>query len=256
LPFSNTTSTTTLGYDFSPAGNNWTTNNISLTAGSTYDSMTDVPTLTSATAANYCVWNSLPPPNANFTNAFANGSLNATITSSAAGGSAVLGTLGMSSGKWYWETTVLNAGGGPNIDVGIMNLIYGVAGTGNGNGAIGYSPYGYAIFTTGGVNYKVNNNVATAYGTSYTTNDVIMCAFDATNGNLWFGKNGTWMASGDPAAGTSPTFSSIPSASYAAGFGNGAGLSGRVTQTSVNFGQQPWTYTPPTGYVGLNTYNI
>ena len=59
LPFTNTTSTTTLGYDFSPNGNNWTTNNISLTAGSTYDSMTDVPTLTSATAANYAVANPL-----------------------------------------------------------------------------------------------------------------------------------------------------------------------------------------------------
>jgi hypothetical protein len=59
LPFTNNASTTTLGYDFSPQGNNWTTNNISLTAGSTYDSMTDVPTLTSATAANYAVMNPL-----------------------------------------------------------------------------------------------------------------------------------------------------------------------------------------------------
>jgi hypothetical protein len=23
-----------------------------------------------------------------------------------------------------------------------------------------------------------------------------------------------------------------------------------------NFGQQPWTYTPPTGFLALNTYNI
>jgi hypothetical protein len=46
LPFTNTTSTTTLGYDFSGNSNNWTTNNLSLTTGTTYDSMTDVPTLT------------------------------------------------------------------------------------------------------------------------------------------------------------------------------------------------------------------
>ena len=59
LPFTNTTSTTTLGYDSSGNGNNWTTNNISITAGVTYDSMTDVPTLTSATAANFAVWNPL-----------------------------------------------------------------------------------------------------------------------------------------------------------------------------------------------------
>jgi len=53
LPFTNLTSTTTLGNDFSGNSNNWTTNNISLTAGVTYDSMTDVPTLTSPTAANF-----------------------------------------------------------------------------------------------------------------------------------------------------------------------------------------------------------
>ena len=57
LNFGNNASTTTLGYDTSGNSNNWTTNNISLTAGSTYDSMTDVPTLTSATVANYAVLN-------------------------------------------------------------------------------------------------------------------------------------------------------------------------------------------------------
>ena len=44
LTFGNKTSTTTLGNDTSGNGNNWTTNNISLTAGSTYDSMLDSPT--------------------------------------------------------------------------------------------------------------------------------------------------------------------------------------------------------------------
>jgi hypothetical protein len=50
---------TTIGKDSSGNGNNWTPNNISVTAGVTYDSMTDVPTLTSATNANFCVLNSL-----------------------------------------------------------------------------------------------------------------------------------------------------------------------------------------------------
>jgi hypothetical protein len=59
LKFNDATSTTTLGLDSSPQSNNWTTNNISVTAGTTYDSMTDVPTLTSTTAANYAVLNPL-----------------------------------------------------------------------------------------------------------------------------------------------------------------------------------------------------
>ena len=59
LPFTNTASTSTLVADSSGNANNWTPNNISLTAGSTYDSLTDVPTLTSTTVANYAVINPL-----------------------------------------------------------------------------------------------------------------------------------------------------------------------------------------------------
>ena len=59
LTFGNTTSTATLGNDSSGNSNTWTVNNISLTAGSTYDSMTDSPTVTSASVANYAVLNPL-----------------------------------------------------------------------------------------------------------------------------------------------------------------------------------------------------
>ena len=43
LDFDNGSSLTTLGYDKSSKGNNWTLNNFSLTAGATYDWMLDVP---------------------------------------------------------------------------------------------------------------------------------------------------------------------------------------------------------------------
>jgi len=47
LNFSDNSSNTatTIGKDYSGNGNNWTPNNISVTSGSTYDSMLDVPTL-------------------------------------------------------------------------------------------------------------------------------------------------------------------------------------------------------------------
>ncbi len=48
-----------LGKDFSGNANYFTTNNISVTAGTTYDAMIDSPTLTSATVANYCTLNPL-----------------------------------------------------------------------------------------------------------------------------------------------------------------------------------------------------
>jgi hypothetical protein len=71
LNFSDNSNNTaaTIGKDYSGNGNNWTPNNISVTSGSTYDSMTDVPTLTSESAANYAVVNPLKNGGLSITNA-------------------------------------------------------------------------------------------------------------------------------------------------------------------------------------------
>ena len=100
LNFSDNSASTaaTIGKDYSGNGNNWTPNNISVTAGATYDSMTDVPTLTSATAANYCVLNPL---------ATSNGTLNdGNLTWSPSGNNAsVWSSFAVNTGKWYFEMT-------------------------------------------------------------------------------------------------------------------------------------------------------
>jgi hypothetical protein len=103
LPFTNATSTTTLGYDFSPNGNNWTTNNISLTAGVTYDSMTDVPTLTSATAANYAVLN---PLDTNASPTITNGNLNLASTGATWKTARSTISLPLAVGKFYMQLSV------------------------------------------------------------------------------------------------------------------------------------------------------
>jgi hypothetical protein len=104
LNFSDNSSNTatTIGKDYSGNGNNWTPNNISVTAGATYDSMTDVPTLTSATAANYAVSNVLDIDRANITTS--NGNL--TLTKATANDSPrAAATFGATSGKFYAEIT-------------------------------------------------------------------------------------------------------------------------------------------------------
>ena len=230
LPFTNNASTTTLGYDFSPNGNNWTTNNISLTAGSTYDSMTDVPTLTSATAANYCVFN---PLDISSSVTLSNGNLRAL----AAGGGVSLNiraTFGVSYGKWYWETTVdtVNAA----MMTGIANASVSQSGSGlNQTGAFSY------FGTTGAVGlYKGSVNSAAA--ATYTNGDVIGIAFDADNLTIQFFKNNSSQGTltGLTAGTYFPAVSCVPS--------TGA--------WTANFGQQPFTYTPPSGFVALNTYNL
>lgn len=227
LPFTDTTSTSTLGTDFSGNSNTWTVNNISLTAGVTYDSMTDVPTLTDITTANYATLNPLMFRIAVASPAtLSNGNLTSTHTPSGYG-TYVFSTIAGIGNKFYYEVTITSLVGGG--DVGIND-----------------GQAQYSLFT-GGVTYlntgnKIVNGSSTAYGSSYTTGDVIGVAFDLINGTITFYKNNTSQGVASSSIGTS------------AYFAFGQGDTGSVY--NWNFGQRPFAYTPPTGFVALNTYNL
>ena len=235
LPFTNNASTTTLGYDFSPQGNNWTTNNISVTAGSTYDSMTDVPTLTSATAANFAVISPLWP--ASYSNgSITNGNLTALITAISSKNCFASMPL-PTSGKIYYELTSTYSASG---------MIVGVTATPSGNDptTAGSNVYGY--YNANGNKY--NNGTGTAYGTAWYTSGqtyTIGVAYDADAGTLVFYLNNT-------SQGTA--FTLTTGVSYFPTAGNVSG-SGNNT-INWNFGQQPFTYTPPSGFLALNTFNL
>jgi len=227
LTFADTTSTTTLGYDSSGNNNNWTTNNISLTAGTTYDAMLDVPTNTSATVANYCVAN---PLNKDSTVTVTDGNLAASASATNVG---VTGSIAISSGKWYWEITQTAGGVATSNIVGITDATLAAKTAG-----LTTNSYGYGTGTTA---FKWNAGTNTAYGVNWTNGDVIGVAFDADAGSLTFYKNGS--SQGTAFTGISGTF-------YPAfGFQSGSAY-------AVNFGQRPFAYTPPTGFVALNTFNL
>lgn len=92
LKFDNVGSVEALGTDSSSNGNAWTPNNVSLTAGATYDSFKDVPLLVSATVANYATLNPLNPAASTLTN----GNLKASGTTD-------LPTIIPTSGTYYFE---------------------------------------------------------------------------------------------------------------------------------------------------------
>jgi hypothetical protein len=225
--------------DQSPQGNNWTPNAFSLLNGSNYDSMTDVPTLTSATASNFAVMNPVYLTASNTTN---NGNLG--FTALPAANSNVLSTMAISSGSWYMELTM-------------------TATTGNGGAGFGPTTTNYysTRILTGGSGYGcyftgqvVAAGVLGATYTAFTTaGDIMMLAFDATNGKLFVGRNGTWFNSGNPAAGTGAVLTGIPANTYYFGIEGGgvANITG-----NMNFGQRPFRYTPPSGFVALNTFNL
>ena len=229
LPFTNITSTSTLGNDSSGNGNNWTTNNISLTAGSTYDSMTDVPTLTSTSTSNTCVWNPLASSsyttlsNGNMTSAGNTATDNGITTS----------TFGITSGKWYWEITATTIYSGYGR-YGIINA----GQVGNGNVA-GLSGIGAGYWASGQV-YKNGSSLTT--GLTFTNGDVIGFAFDADNLTIAFYKNNTLQYTVTGLTAGVTYFAS--SADW------------NTSVSNVNFGQQPFVYTPPTGFIRLNTYNL
>jgi len=116
LPFTDNSALTTssnvgLGKDFSGNSNYWTTNNISITAGVTYDSMTDVPTLTSAASTNFCTMNPVYVSDIKAAPTLAD----ANLTINPLYDGFMNGTIALpSSGKFYWEATVVTATTGTN----------------------------------------------------------------------------------------------------------------------------------------------
>ena len=238
LNFSDPSSTTTIGYDYSGNGNNWTSNNISVTAGVTYDSMLDVPTLYADGGngrGNYAVLNGA----AIGTDAtLANGNLSISYGAS----TPFLGTpatIGVQSGKWYWEVLITASSGAT------VTSMIGIT-TKSSPNEIGSYPganvNGWGYFGFNGQKY---NSGGTAYGATYTTNDVIGVAFDADAGTLEFYKNGV-------SQGTA--FSGLTSNTYFPAIGDGSG--GATFSAAINFGQRPFAYTPPTGFKALNTQNL
>jgi len=226
---------TNVGKDTSGNNNHWTPNNFSTTLDSTYDLMTDVPTqwaprnttdVGGVVRGNYCTFNPLAVTSVAAT--FADGNLK--VTTGLAGGNGY-GTMAIpESGKWYWEIT---AGSGNNPMIGISAYL---------------STQVYAWSNGNSVFYYVNgqkyvDGTGSAYGASYTTNDVIGVAVDADAGTITFYKNNTSQGSITHAViGLFPCVAD--------------GASATADIFNANFGQRPFAYTPPSGYKPLCTTNL
>ncbi len=224
--------------DYSGNGNNWTPNNISVTAGVTYDSMFDVPTPYADGGngrGNYCVLNGAN--NGYGTTTLSQGNLYSVISAPGATEGSAIGSIGMSTGKWYWEINVVSANTtyGYPCSIGIGNQSS-TNGVGTPNASYTYnSKDGNKMSNTGSFS-------SVAYGASYTANDVIGVAFDADAGTLTFYKNNTSQG---------VAFTGITSSTWFARVGSNDGCT-----VAFNFGQRPFAYTPPTGFKALNTQNL
>ena len=182
----------------------------------------------------------------------------------------VYGTLGASSGKYYFEMKVTKTASDPNnFRVGIVDAEQMKYAGDNASFINESRGYGYQG-TNGNV---VNGGANTSYGNSYTANDIIGCAFDLDNHKIYFSKNGTWQNSGDPTSGATGTGSALnlatgytylPAVSHyydddriEFNFGNGYFGTTAVASAGTNAsGIGIFEYDVPTGYTALSTKGL
>ena len=209
---------------------------------------------------NFCTWNSLKNWHSTPIT-LTNGNL--TISQSNTWRS-VLGTHGVSSGKWYYEMKTVN-------DAYYLYLGWAEDHHKSDSYPSSYDT-GAAMRIDEGKAYhdQTGDNNIVNLGATMNHTDIVGCAFDADNGRIWWSKNGTWLQ-GNPATGASPVFDSqIPAGkTYLpiagtynedahANFGQNPSFCGSVvagTQTDGN-GKGLFKYAPPSGYLALCDDNL
>ena len=237
LSFANNSSTTALGYDSSGQGNNWTTNNFSVTPGAGNDVLLDVPNLYNTDTGlggevigNYCMLN--PLDNGGIT--LSNGNLDA--TRSTATTAATRCTFAVSSGKWYWEVTP-TALGALTVGIGTQSASL--------SGIVGGDAFGYGWYNdSGGTSSKYNSNVSSSYGTVLSAGVTCGVALDLDAGTITFYRNGISQG---------VAYSGITAGTY---FPMISQWGGTTSTANLNFGQRPFAYPAPTGFKALCTTNL
>mgnify|MGYP003630271113 CR=1 FL=1 len=232
-----------LAASFAP-GNDYVANNFTAS-----DQLEDTPTDSADDGiGNFAVWDAGRSYLGNF--ALEEGNTKIVATAQDFG---VPANIGVTSGKWYWEITALQL----YCYFGIVSEAS-MGDTSDGSVAQ-FDGYGGEVYIYGRAGMKVSKSASqTAYGDSFTTNDVIGVAFDADNGTIWFSKNGTWQNSattGEITAGTTTNaaYSSIDMSDY---WYPHAHLGYTGDFCIANFGQKPFAYTPPTGFSAIATQNL
>jgi hypothetical protein len=164
-----------------------------------------------------------------------NADLTAQLTSGGGTSRNARATLSRSTGKHYFEV-VVDATAGKNVWIGIALATHVLDTDWLGRkSADGWSYYAFS-------GQKYNNGNAT-YGNSYITGDVIGVAVDLDAGKIWWAKNNTWQASGDPANGTGAAYTNVSGEIFPA-----LTLYDLNDQLTARFKSADFTYTPPSGF--------
>ena len=165
-------------------------------------------------------------------------------------------SIGMSSGKWYWE--IAYTGGSNVCMLGISNQTALAA-----ENHLGAYTGGHGYYSANGNYYRDGSSVG--YGSTYTTGDIIGVTLDADSGTLTFYKNNVSQGTATSSLDTNETWFAVTSdASGSASvttiinFGQDSSFAGNKTPqgyTDAN-GIGDFYYAPPAGYLALCTANL
>jgi len=169
-------------------------------------------------------------------------------------------TIGVTSGKWYFEAKLVTLG--TNAIIGVIDI---------NDARLNTTTAYYIGQSTPGKGYQNNGarpDNGASFGDTYTDADIIGVAIDMDNLKLYFSKNGTFQNSGDPTSGATGTNAQDLTASTTYCFA----ISGYAsTVWEANFGSPPFAissgnqdgdgfgnfeYAVPSGYFALNTKNL
>ena len=222
---------TTLGKDTSGNGNNWTPNNLSITAGAGNDSLVDSPTsygtdtgVGGEVRGNYCTLNPLK------TTFSGDGSLpsqsNGNLDVTGGGGTSnTVGTIGVSSGKFYYETTLTAT---HDLNACIFGLGQSATAYSNNFGLRPSGSFGGTITSGSAFAFAIGDTVGIAYepgvsATFYKNNNASSFVASLSSG-IWF----PW-----------------------------AQLGGTTVSAVYNFGQRPFVnQSVPSGFKALCDTNL
>ncbi len=173
-----------------------------------------------------------------------------TVATANSNHSASRATIGLRSGKWYWENKIVSDSGGPAV--GIMAANAPLADQLNSTPSRFYRDSGQ----------KITDGTASNYGNTYTTNDIIGVALDLDNGAIYFYKNGTVENSGTAAFTdllTATTEHWLPAVklyneAISVNFGNPSHSVSSGNADANGYGN--FEYAVPSGYYSLCTKNL
>jgi len=235
----------------------------------TVNNLTAVDQSTDTCTNNFATWNPLD----NFYQSNTYSEANLQVQTQSTSFTYNSATIGVSTGKWYWEVEYdAKSGGTDQPMIGITST----QPTANDN-ELGNFPNDFAWYTDNGTGYLSNDNTYSDESfNAYTVGDVISIALDLDNNKLYFAKNGTYEKSGDPTSGSTGTgaisitaSASTPLGAYFPSVGDATNSQNATFKT--NFGSPPFAissgnadgngfgnfeYAVPSGYFALCTKNL